>query len=448
MASAVYLVLASCMFYFTGATITVGGIGFMYRYLLGIFIVIIAFFAFMVRPRLRRLVLLMKYSLVLALPYLLVLLFSFGLWILRLESFRFMLRGSFYVGYVLLAVFVAAATVYLFGRKGIWHCLAAALIAYSIHITQVVLEGGPGEFMRQFAALVTSFGNDTGTMMRELELHTFVFALWTFLLYLLAAAKTAGHKLQWCFITAVTLLFALVGFKRIAVLGILCAVVIERGLSILPETAARRGAKLIGYGLITAAFLYIVAVHMGLFTYLEEEWNVDTNTRSEIYRYLNTQYEINPFYMGKGVAFDSKPWDMSAVTDLTIRQNAYHNDFLRMYIELGFIGFLIWGWLCFVYQPGYFFKRQGKQGGLFYFAYCVYNAVLYTTDNTVYYYYGSLVIFLLAMSYRVEELEKEELPYYEADPEEMEEWNQEQPGLQESARNRETASLEDWTQAG
>ena len=85
---------------------------------------------------------------------------------------------------------------------------------------------------------------------------------------------------------------------------------------------------------------------------------------------------------------------------------------------------------------------------MFYFAYCVYNAVLYTTDNTVYYYYGSLVIFLLAMSYRVEELEKEELPYYEADPEEMEEWNQEQPGLQESARNRETASLEDWTQAG
>lgn len=423
MVAAVYLVLAICMFYFADATIVVGGIGFMYRYLLGLLIVMMAFWGFMLRPRLRRLVLLAKYSMVLSLPYLLILLLSCAIWILRFESFRFMLRGSFYAGYVLLGVLVAAATVYLFGRKGIWYCLAASLIAYSIHITQTVLDGGAGAFVQQLFSLVTSFGSETGPMMRELELHTFVFALWAFVLYLLLAAKTAGHKLQWYLVAGITLLFALVGLKRIAVVGVICAVVTCKILSALPETTAKRGVKLVGYGLIIAAFLYIVAVHMGLFTYLEEEWNIDTNTREEIYRYLNTQYDISPLYMGKGVAFDSKPWDTSAVPDLTIRQNAYHNDFLRMYIELGFVGFFGWCWLCFVYQPGYFIKRQGKQGGLFYLAYCVYNAVLYTTDNTIYYYYGNMIIFMLAMTYRVEELEKEELPYYEADPEDMEEWN-------------------------
>ena len=436
MISALYLVLAAGMFYFTTETIEAAGIGFMYRYLLGICIVGLGMLSFLIRPRIKRFVLLMKYSAVLALPYLLILLFSLWVWIFRLESFRFMLRGSFYIGYEIIGVCTAASTIYLFGKKGIWYCFAAVMAAYSIHIAQVILAEGAVSFFSQMLTLVKSFGSITGSMMRELESHDFVFGLWILLLYLLLAGRTAERSAGWILLTIAAAFFALVGLKRIAVLGVAAALLIYTILSCLPETAARRAGKFVGYSIIAAAFVYIVAVHMGLFDYLEEVWSIETKGRNQIYEYLNTQYEISPFYIGKGVAFDTKPWDSSAMRGLTINQNAYHNDFLRMYIELGFAGFFVWAWLCFVFQPGYFFKRQGKQGGLFYLSYCIYNALLYTTDNTVYYYYGNLIIFILAMSYHVEELEKEELPEYEDVLDDLEECNKEKSIVQDNSQGR------------
>ena len=427
MTAAVYLILAVGMFYFTTETVSAGGIGFMYRFLFGIGIAAMAVGSFLIRPRLKRVVLLSRYSVVLSAPYMVPLFFSFVIWILRFESFRFMLKGSFYVLYEFLGICVAAATIYLFGKKGIWYCLAAMLTAYSIHIVQVILTGGAAAFFDQFFNLVVSFGNRTGDLMREVESHDFVFALWVFVLYLLLTWRKAERKGRHFLLVAVTLFFACVGLKRIAVLGVAAALLLVTLLSFLPEAAAKRGVRLVGYCIIAAAFLYIIAVHMGLFTYLEEVVGIDTMGRDQIYEYLNTQYDISPFYLGKGVAFDSKPWDTSAMRNLTIHQNAFHNDFVRMYIELGFWGFLLWLWLYLVFQPGYFMKHQGIRGGLYYMGYCIFNSILYTTDNTVYYFYGNLVIFMLAMSYQTEELEEKELAVYEEEWSRLEEPDWKQP---------------------
>ena len=52
-------------------------------------------------------------------------------------------------------------------------------------------------------------------------------------------------------------------------------------------------------------------------------------------------------------------------------------------------------------------------GGILFLGYTLYLYGTYLTDNTLYYYYTNLVVFLLTMSYKLESIEKEELRQYE-----------------------------------
>ena len=86
-------------------------------------IVALAMAAMLFHPRMRRLKTLGKGVLVLSASYAVTVLWSALIWIKELAPLKTMTRGFFFPFYQVIGIFAAAATLYLFGKNGIWYCL-------------------------------------------------------------------------------------------------------------------------------------------------------------------------------------------------------------------------------------------------------------------------------------------------------------------------------------
>ena len=404
--AAVYLALAVPMFYFTEEGVAVGSFSFMYMYLFGIGIVAFAVLVFFVSPDIRRGILSVRYMTVMSFPYLWTILYSLLFWILTLAEFRVITRGFFYVVYQLIAVSAAAATLYLFGNNGIYYQFFALAAANAIVIVQTVRQFGAGEFVSEYIDVITSFTSETGVIMKLFESMEHGFAIGFFLIFFLLDFRKNKKRLFW--LPLAVFLF-LLGLKRIilaaAAAGILLGVF---GIRFLKKNAKRNILILLtGVGIL--GFAYIVAVRMGLYEWLEAR-GMDSMGRRWIYDMVRDWYEIGPGYFGKGAGYISGSISIGEL-DLT-RSDGYavadiHNDLLRQYIELGFLGYFIWTWLFLNRRAGYFFHAQAteddRRHGIL--AAAVLAALFFTfmTDNTIYYYYTTIFSSIAIMGFRYEE---------------------------------------------
>ena len=400
-----YILIATAMFYLYQGNLTFGGFGFMYYYLLGMGIAAIAFVSFLVKPKVHRAVGLAKEAATLSLAYLLPLLISLFIWVFSFSQTRMMTRGFFFVVYQMIALVVAMSTVYLFGNKGLRYCLLSMLLANGLLLLKRIGEFGIGVFLQELLDLVLSFGMDTGTMMRSMEIHDLTFALGLFFLYDLIEGRK--RKLQPLYML-VTLFFLLVGLKRIGMIAIAVPFVVVLLLKRFSEKTAKSITMVICYGVISVCFVYLVAVSKGLFVYLEETLQIDTKGRMDLYRVVNTFYELAPSYFGRGLGFSSAAWNSLGIETFDVWQQAYHNEYLRMYVEVGFWGFLGWMWLLLPYRVNYFWKKKGMMGGLVALALVLYCCITYATDNTLYYYYTNTALFMLVLGQGIEKQEGEQ----------------------------------------
>lgn len=393
----IYLGLAAAMFYFTQGAISAGGFGFMYRYLFGMAIVALAMAAMLFHPRMRRLKTLGKGVLVLSASYAVTVLWSALIWIKEIAPLKTMTRGFFFPFYQVIGIFAAAATLYLFGKNGIWYCLLGMCLGNGIIVLLVVAKGGVGPFIEELILLLTTFGEITGAMMHETEVHDLTFAFGPFAVLL--ALYPEPKKKGWWLACAVVGFFLLVGLKRIEIGAIGIAVALCFLLKKMQSETARRVANLICVFVLLASFVYIIAIHGGLFDYLET-MGMDTKGRDMLYRYVALKYEISPAFMGRGLGFSSEPWDLTGLIGPEwrgVHQDAYHNEFVRMYVEVGFFGYIAWFIFYLPVRVNYLWKHGGQRAGVLALCYSIYCMITYATDNTLYYYYTNLATFILML---------------------------------------------------
>lgn len=244
---------------------------------------------------------------------------------------------------------------------------------------------------------------ETGLLMQQLETHDLTFAFGPFLLYLLLHWRQSPRPALWL---AAVCFFFLVGLKRIAIpavaLGLLAAWLLE----LLPEKAARQAALCAAIVMMVASFLYIAGIRYGLFPYLEEQLGIDTKGRTALFAAVEPYYDISFTYTGKGTGFERYvEWFTGAVSKTPLRtQTQIHNDFLRMYLNIGFIGYWVWIWSWLPVRLRYWFRQGGKKAGCLFLGVCVYCFVLYATDNTIYYPYTMMACALIPMSCRLDSL--------------------------------------------
>lgn len=382
---AVFFALSIPMFYFIDGAVSFGGFGFMYHYLLGAVIVLLAFTVFLLKPDLTYAINLLEDSSTLALVYILMVLWSFIIWSVQFEGQETIIKGIFENIYVLLAVMVAASCRYLFREKSVLYCCYAMSIANMMIIIPVFLEN-PSDFISELINLVMTFGDDTGPLMKSIEIHDLTFAFGLIFLYALIRRGLTGRIR----ILILSGIFSITGLKRIAVAGIVLGYVIYEIL--LHVKKYKKYVYLLCGAIIAATFLYLCAVHYGLYDYLEQI-GLNTKGRNLIYGHINTLFYIGPGFLGNGLGFSSKSWNLPFYSKLF--QDAYHNEFLKMYVEMGFWGYFAWIFFHLPFRIWYFIRQRGQSCGLMYLATAIYCYITYATDNTYYYYYLNFAVFLI-----------------------------------------------------
>lgn len=409
----IYLVLGTFMFYFTMGAIEVGGFGFMYRYLFGMAIIALAAFSFLLRPNLERAKHLAKGALIMAAPYMVTVLWSAVIWISEFAELRTMTRGFFFPFYQIIAALVAFSTLYLFGRGGIWYQLIAMCLGNTLIVAQVVARGGMSAFIQELVTLLTTFGEVTGPMMHETEVHdlTFSFGPYAVLLGLYMEPK----KARWWIACAAVCFYLLVGLKRIEIGAIVIAVAMCYALKWMQDNTVKKLGNIFCVATLILSFAYIVAIHEGLFDMLEQ-MGMDTKGRDMLYRYVARQYSISPTFLGRGLGFSSTAWDLTGLIGPEwrgVHQDAYHNEFVRMYVEVGFFGYIVWFIFYLPVRLSYMWKHGGKRAGILTLAFSIYCMITYATDNTLYYYFINLSTFILMLVELMPDKEAERKANYE-----------------------------------
>ena len=374
----IYLVLGTFMFYFTMGAIEVGGFGFMYRYLFGMGIIALAAFSFLIRPNLERAKHLAKGALVMAAPYMVTVLWSAVIWISEFAELRTMTRGFFFPFYQIIAAMTAFATLYLFGKKGIWYQLVAMCLGNTLIVAQVVARGGVSAFIQELVTLLTTFGEVTGPMMHETEVHDLTFSFGPYAVLL--AMYMEPKKLRWWLACAAVGFYMLVGLKRIEIGAIAIAVILCWMLKKMQDQTVRQIGNI----------FCIATMIMGM----------DTKGRDMLYRYVARQYSISPTFLGRGLGFSSVAWDLTGLIGPEwrgVHQDAYHNEFVRMYVEVGFFGYVAWYIFYLPVRLKYMWKEGGKRAAILTLAYSIYCMITYATDNTLYYFFINLSTFILMM---------------------------------------------------
>lgn len=405
----VYIILAALMYNALGwepSGVTVGGFTVMYMYLLGVAIIGIAFLSFLIDPQVPRAWLLVKDVLLISMPYLLSVFMSLIVWVLDRSAPNVIIRGAFYSVYEVLAIMVAASTLYLFGDKGIVCNFIGLVLGSCITMVMAMRGGGVAEFISQFRTLIVSGAMETGEMMESMEMtgHTYAFGM--YILYFLLFYR--GRKREQLILIPAVLFFVM-EFKRSASMALIVALAV--GLLLRPAHDGRRKViiNIGGLLLVVVGFVYIWMIKSGLYDTIMDLLGVDTSGRSVMYSNASTFYEFSPFYRGQGLGFVTKMIQTGEMYLGILGEliGDIHNDFLRQYIEQGFWGYLLWLLSMFVWRVRAFLSRSTTLGAIAFMlsAYCFVN---FFSENMYFLFYGTIPMSVLMMGHHFEDqVEKE-----------------------------------------
>ena len=267
---------------------------------------------------------------------------------------------------------------------------------------------GIAESISSVVTCIVTFGEAEG-FVRALEIHdiTFLFGQF-FVYYMMFAPKSSKSekRIRRCGIF-LSLFFILLGLKRGTLPAVLIVCIYVKVLRLF-----KKPEKLImatGISMALFFYFYLYLTRSGLLVTFLESHGVDMMGRDVLWSLPNKYYELSPFW--KGLGFESVTELVNQWYQQGLINRAYplHNDILKIFIELGAPGFTLWAGIHYILFPAYWIKRHDTQTGMLYMALLMYMTASYLTDNTAFYFWCSIGLRLIPMSYsyRINKLEKE-----------------------------------------
>jgi len=388
--------------YWGKMTFSFAGFDIYYSLLISAAAILFAMLAFLVKPRFARIQALFRQAGIILLPAVFPFVYSMMLWIVGGASGVTIRKGLIFIAYSAGGICMMAAFVYMAGEKAALCYLISLLMANMITMIEVIREGGAAAFFQELVALLVSFSEDTRPLMKQMEIHDITYGIGC---YLVCFGLRARSERRHFWIVLFSLLFFVMGLKRIAVAGVLLAVMAGYFLRWLGAHRQWRDflLKVVGALFLIFVLLYIGASYHGLYAYLERI-GLDTKGRHEIYRIYSQYYDFSPVYMGRGMGWVEAQREYWREIGYVITAHT-HNSYVQEYIELGMLGFILWCWLRCHRQVSYSFRNLGDPGGVLAFSMIVYMAVTYMTDITVNSYPVNNAFAVLLMSFGMPERE-------------------------------------------
>ena len=325
-----------------------------------------------------------------------IIVWSVFLWIMDLEPINFISRGCIKFTYQFIVLLIMASGAYLLGERvihGVFYGLAAA---NSIIFVLALQKFGVPAFISDFTNFVQTGGEQVG-MMLEIEIHDITFTYGFFIIYFLFFAKKGAEK--WI-CTAISLVFFILGWKRIAAGALVVAVAFGLIFGYMPSRNRIRIMYMICILVPIAAFCYILVTKYNIMEIISKSFDIDLMGRDVIYDYVSEYYQVSVAFLSYGFEYTTILLSdiVTKNPSLHIDATMLHNNILTMYIELGFIGF--WAWLIYTWliQYRYILRRGGEKSAMLFMMCEVYIFITYMTDNTLYYFWTSLVLRIMPLA--------------------------------------------------
>lgn len=328
-------------------------------------------------------------------------LWSLFIWTHNFTEFGSITRGASKIIYQSIALFAAASLVYLYGRRSI-DIFAIGICSANLLIMLLEMpKFGVGASLQSLADSIFSFGENTAGYARNLEIHELTFLYGLFLVYYIGFAprRTKKEKIYNLVLIALSVFLLLVGIKRIMFPSMALALL----FIFIAKKTRNSGAFAIAGGVCMFIFLFIYlhGVHNGYIIKYMNMLGINSMGREYIWSLAKAYYTFSPSFIGLGFeAVDSIVTHFYEMGLLT-HSFPFHNDILKVFVELGFPGMCFWGGMQYVIMPIFWKKRFGGDTALLYTALLMTMTVTYLTDNSAFYFWCTIGLRLIPFAYAV-----------------------------------------------
>ena len=287
---------------------------------------------------------------------------------------------------------------YLFEDRAVNYLFFSMCATNSAIILLEMPKYGIQESISSVVTCLVTFGEAEG-FVRALEIHDITFLFGQFFIYYMMFApkgsKQEKRMRRWGVI--LSLFFMLLGLKRTVLLTVILVCMYVK----LLRMAGKPGKLILatGIGLFLFFYLYLYLTRSGILVAFLESIGIDMMGRDVLWSLPNEYYELSPFWKGLGFEAVTDLVNMWYSEGLINRAYPLHNDILKVFIELGALGFTLWAGINYIVYPAYWRTRHDMETGILYMAILAYMTVTYLTDNTAFYFWSCIGLRLIPMSY-------------------------------------------------
>lgn len=194
--------------------------------------------------------------------------------------------------------------------------------------------------------------------------------------------------------------FLFVGMKRIAI----PAVVLFIFVALIVRCFKNKKKLIIVWGVawVVFFFLYIYAVRSGLVSKLLHITGIDMMGRDYLWSLANDYYDLSITYVGHGFEYVDTivtEWYNSGIIN---HPYPFHNDILKVFVEMGFPGFVFWTGIQYIITPIFWMHYADEDTALLYLSNLSYMTMTYLTDNTSFSFWCTMALRLLPLAYSVQ----------------------------------------------
>ena len=323
---------------------------------------------------------------------------SMYIWITDFSSVSLISAGVQRILFQTITIIYAVCMCYLFEDRAINFLFLGMVITNgSIMLLEMPKYGIANSIMSVITCVVT-FGGASG-FVRAMEIHDITFLFGQFLIYyiMFAPRETPSERKMRYVSIGLCLFFMLVGLKRstLPAVAMMCCYVFILRKTKKPE----RLILLTGVVLFLFFYVYVYLSRSGILVNFMESLGIEMLGRDKLWVLPNAYYEFSPFW--KGLGFEAVDGLMKQFWREGLITSTFplHNDFLRIFIELGALGFTLWSLIQYILYPIYWRKRYDTETCMLYMAILCYMTVTYLTDNTAFYFWSCIGLRTIPMSY-------------------------------------------------
>ncbi len=285
-----------------------------------------------------------------------------------------------------------------YGSKALKILCLSFICAYIVCIAKGTLVLGPiGLINYAFDFSDNKIAAENFELNKMFEIHSLGLTFPLFLLSHYMYKFSNDKKLFSKGVILLLLFFTLLSLKRISIIAAIITYVIfviANKLNLLNFVI-----KKFLYFAIIIAFLIITFVYSPSFSDFIKEHNINVMGRDILYKGITDQTTFSVDYIGKGWA-----WVSAYMKFMSENDNIFngilglHNDILKLYVELGFIGFIILFIIQYRSIPNYL-SRTSKQLAVCYLFFQIFAFITYVTDNTFQYWDFQTVLIVIPLCY-------------------------------------------------